>query len=588
MGITVPPSPRATLIPFPKNDFFLGRHSDLEKLKEKLFADQTWRKVAIFGLGGIGKTQIALSLAFWVIETQPHISVFWIPAVNTTSVTSAVQTIAQYYNIQATEDSKAETKTLVKRHLSTPQAGRWFIVVDNVDDRDVLDVLEESSPHSDQGRILYTTRSREVADRLAESQVHEVGNLSPDEAMQLLQNRLHTAVSDPRPTIAEFVQEMEFLPLAITQAAAYMNVNTNVSIGKYLRLIRSPDERNMATLLSKEMHDSNRYKNSCSAVATTWVVSFNQIRREHPAALELLRYLSCVGWRAVPHSFLPHVGSGADTDLLTAIGTLCSYAFLSKQAVDHEELFDMHRLVHLASRVWLQQTGCLAKAQTDTETYLSKELVFPRSCCEICWGDSRFIWRTFIPHVMQLRRYSKELDVRIDSAEVLEIYVSIGRCLYFDNRYKEQLEWLQDLHDATHTLSEDDSVRLELKYALAFAYFSRGKMDSFQKWTSRLHIQDIANSSYALSLRMLENFGIQLDISGGNAKHFETACLLICKLIDASTRRLRSASNYYTLAGPLRGGKDVTGQLLKAVYSRGFLRMSSSSRVREGALYSNR
>jgi ATP-dependent Clp protease ATP-binding subunit ClpA len=63
------------LVLFSKNDLFVGREDVLAKLRGLLF-EQGRQKVALVGLGGLGKTQIALQLAFWVKENKPDYSVF--------------------------------------------------------------------------------------------------------------------------------------------------------------------------------------------------------------------------------------------------------------------------------------------------------------------------------------------------------------------------------------------------------------------------------------------------------------------------------------------------------------------------------
>ena len=74
------------LVPFGRNKQFIGRHSQLEELFAKLdpedFEDDCQR-VAIAGLGGVGKTQIALEAAFQIREASPDRSVFWISATST-------------------------------------------------------------------------------------------------------------------------------------------------------------------------------------------------------------------------------------------------------------------------------------------------------------------------------------------------------------------------------------------------------------------------------------------------------------------------------------------------------------------------
>lgn len=70
------------IIPSLEHRHFTGRESMLDELKQKLFLQANTEKLALFGLGGIGKTQVALQLAYWVKANIPDCSVFWVPALS--------------------------------------------------------------------------------------------------------------------------------------------------------------------------------------------------------------------------------------------------------------------------------------------------------------------------------------------------------------------------------------------------------------------------------------------------------------------------------------------------------------------------
>ena len=76
-----------------------------------------------------------------------------------------------------------------------------------------------------------------------------------------------------------------------------------------------------ASLLSREFHDSTRYNSSPNAVATTWLVSFDQIRKSDPAAAHLLSFISQIEAKAIPQSILP--GLESEEQMVNAVGTLC-------------------------------------------------------------------------------------------------------------------------------------------------------------------------------------------------------------------------------------------------------------------------
>jgi hypothetical protein len=211
-----------------------------------------------------------------------------------------------------------------------------------------------------------------------------------DEAAELLERALVDAdLLKDQAVVTNFLTELEHLPLAITQAAAYININ-EMSISEYSRLLQSTDD-NALYFMSAEIRDSTRYEDSSSAVATTWIVSFKQILERDAIAADLLQYISCIEWKSIPRSILPTVWLEART--LDAISTLCSYSFLGKQT--DRTTYDMHRLVHLASRIWLRKSGCVVETQAGATKHLTS--IFPTDDY-----TNREIWRAYLLHVTRV------------------------------------------------------------------------------------------------------------------------------------------------------------------------------------------
>ncbi|RYP36178.1 hypothetical protein DL767_003510 [Monosporascus sp. MG133] len=320
---------RATLpchyIPFAKNKRFVGRDGTLERLKEMLFIGKECQKVAVVGLGGVGKTQVALQLAYWAKDHnhQPKYSVFWVSAMSGPAFEQAYTEIARKLPIQKgseTEDSKES----VRRYLSSDAVGPWLLIVDNADNADILfgnsDIcgIADYLPESESGLTLFTTRSRDIALSVARGEMVELHEMSLQEAKSIFEKSLvqKDLVNDMATT--ELMDELTYLPLAITQAAAYLNRN-EISIAEYLRLLRGT-EKDTTSLMSREFYDNTRYKESQNAVATTWLVSFNQIRKSDSAAANLLSFISRIEPKAIPRSILPSLGS--EEQMVHAVGTL--------------------------------------------------------------------------------------------------------------------------------------------------------------------------------------------------------------------------------------------------------------------------
>jgi tetratricopeptide (TPR) repeat protein len=449
--------------------------------------------MSIVGLGGTGKTQVALQFAYEVKEAQPEWSIFWVLAVSMESFEQACTEIVQALHIPQSAD-KEDAKELVKQYLSSSRARRWLLVVDNADDPNILFGGSEQSggiidylPESEGGMTVYTTRTLEVAVSLTRGDVLELGAMDRGDAIDFLSESLVRKELLRNQTMTDkLLDELTCLPLAIAQAAAYLNIN-RMTITKYLRLLHRT-EQDLVRLMSKEFRDDTRYKQSANAVATTWVVSFSQIREHDVAAADLLAFISCVEWKAIPRSLLPEAQS--DRQMEEAIGTLCGYSFLTRRGggsggtqeseetetntgeekdtetqVEREEWYDIHRLVHLATRIWVKEHGNAGEVAEEAVRHVAD--VFPSDDYE-----NRAVWRGYLPHALRLLSSGQHSS----AWEQSELCLLVGRCLYVDGRMQEAVVWLERSCEQRSQLDEDNPGRLSSQHALAIAYQADGQV----------------------------------------------------------------------------------------------------------------
>jgi tetratricopeptide (TPR) repeat protein len=432
--------------------------------------------MSIVGLGGAGKTQLALRFAYTVRETMSAVSVFWVPALSMESYEQACIAVVAALHINQTDTGEDNAKELVKEHLSADQAGPWLLVVDNADDQDILYGTEHTAgiidylPESDKGMTVFTTRVQELAVSLTRGDVLELGSMSRLDATNLLEKSLiRKDFTEEREEMEELLDELACLPLAIAQAAAYLNMN-KTTITRYLRLLRHT-EQDTISLMSKEFRDQTRYKGSANAVASTWVVSFRQLRERDSVAADLLAFMSCIEWKAIPQSLLPKVQS--QERLEEAIGTLCGYSFVSRRAGDNtsevdgeEERYDLHRLVHLATRVWVDKYGSTADRVQQALAHIAE--VFPSDDFA-----NQAVWRAYMPHALRLLDIKSSVNVQ--SRARLSLWV--GRCLHFDGRLPEAVRWLEECYRLREVLDEDDPDRLMSEHELGVTYWASGQTE---------------------------------------------------------------------------------------------------------------
>jgi hypothetical protein len=311
------------------------------------------------------------------------------------SLHQAYLDVARKLKIPSSDEDKADAKKLVQGYLSKESAGRWLLVFDNADDVNMWITqsgpgsgrLIDYLPRSEQGCIVFTTRDRKTAVKLARQNVVEVPEMDEDVAIQLLQKSLvNPDLVNNRPDTTALLKELTYLPLAIIQAAAYINEN-GIAFVDYLSLLTYQEEE-VIDLLSEEFEDDGRYDNIKNPVATTWLISFEQIRYRDALAADYLSFMACIDAKDIPQSLLP-AGASRKKEI-DAIGTLEAYSFIIKRAAD--VTLDLHRLVHLATRNWLRQNDLMA--QWTEKAIIRLEEVLPEDD-----HQNRTEWRTYLPHV---------------------------------------------------------------------------------------------------------------------------------------------------------------------------------------------
>ncbi|KAK3305042.1 P-loop containing nucleoside triphosphate hydrolase protein [Chaetomium strumarium] len=449
-------------IPFPKNKRFVGREETLHQLRDMFFVQEETQKIAVVGLGGVGKTQVALKFAYWVKDNKPEYSIFWVPALSRVAFEQAYVEMASKLPIRKRSEDE-DLKESVRRYLSSEAAGPWLLIVDNADDIDLFfgpsdkpGGLNEYLPESEDGLVLFTTRSREVAVAVARNSVTELLEMDPQEAADYLKKSL---IRSSGAGTAELLKELTYLPLAITQAAAYLNT-TGVPITEYLRLLRGAEDT--ASLMSREFHDDTRYRGSPNAVATTWLVSFDQICKSDGAAADLLSFMSCIEPKGIPQSILPRFE--LEEQMVHAVGTLCGYGFLTRRG--DSKIFDMHSLVHLATRIWIQGEGRTATIDEKATRHLAT--VFPDDDYTNC-----SLWREYLPHAFRVLQHSEGLDME----ERSNLCFWVGRCLRVDGRIKEAVRYVEEACQWRNShFAEDHPSRLASQHTLAGAYNANGQV----------------------------------------------------------------------------------------------------------------
>ncbi|WYZ41486.1 hypothetical protein EsH8_V_000381 [Colletotrichum jinshuiense] len=486
-------------VPYNENPDFVGRSKVLDQVK-KLFGHgqhpsptpKPRSRVAIYGLGGIGKTQIALAYAYWIKEVCPDMSVFWVHASSMERFRQAYSSIALVCDIPGRDDPKKDVLSLVKTWLEEKGRGRWLMVIDNADDTQAFFPSQSTGqaaqsqhgigryiPECSHGSILITTRNKQTGSRLVRGKsLIEVGEMSNSEARELL----HTILDDDVISSEEasgLSDRLENLPLALSQAASFVQENS-ISIGEYIKLMDENDD-SLVERLSEPFEAAGRDSETPHALTTTWIISFNQIQRQHALAGEVLSLVSLFDRQAIPKKFVAdyyqerreaesetgvaELGTSVAAEVTKTLGVLKAFCFLSEAK---DDTVDMHRLVQLVTRKWLANQDRLAGFAEHALKTVANAYPYGRY-------ENRVLCQDYLPHAYAVLK-NKRTDSRDgDIAKASLLHRMAGYFLYRGQWIESEDGGIQATNLRTELLGEDHPDTLSSVSNLATTYWNQGR-----------------------------------------------------------------------------------------------------------------
>ncbi|KAE8411715.1 hypothetical protein BDV36DRAFT_77864 [Aspergillus pseudocaelatus] len=550
-------------VPFRRNPLFVSRSAEIAKLDDILSNDSAPSQVAIVGLGGVGKTQIALEYAYILRERHPDCAIFWIPATNAESMLEAYLQIAKELQIPNVGNETKSIQNIVQHRLSQESSGKWLLVLDNADDisfwaEKSKDTAGSILPKSKHGSVLFTTRSYKTAVELVGRNIVTVKAMNSALAKNLLGNILidRSLLADERAT-AELLQKLTYLPLAIVQAAAFINKN-QMTLSEYISLHDSTEESTIDAL-SQNFEDEGRYEDGKNSIAATWLISFEQIQASDTLAAEYLSLMACVDSKNIPQLFLSLTQSA--TRSADALGTLRAFSFITNH--ENSQLLDIHRLVHLAMRNWLRMQGTLIDWTNKALSHINMLFPYPDE-------ENRLLWRPFLPH----SRYILEsLEWNNPNSAAIHLLRVFGHCVLRDGRYAEaERAFSTTAYSNRTTLGIEHPMTLESEGILAQIYFKQGQwskaenliihvLPTLKRALGNEHILTMRAmvtlvSIYCVQQRWAEAERLELQALKAyervlGAEHQET---LMCK---------RFLANIYSQTGKWNQSKRLNSQILK-------------------------
>ncbi|MEU5859932.1 tetratricopeptide repeat protein [Nonomuraea sp. NPDC047529] len=323
---------------------FVGRHCAMGALRAALESTAATGVIsqALVGLGGVGKSELALQYAdrhrhdyqlVWWIDAEAPAQIQAGLAGLARALTSATDSVAA---AQATQD---EAATWALTWLSVHP--NWLVVFDNVEDAADIEPYLARLSH---GHALITTR-RDIGWQDLGLTPLRLDVLDRQESIDLLSRRIGPLPASEAELLHDLADQLGDLPLAITQAGAYISRTPRVTVAKYLQLLKDAPARMHAAIPAGG--------DSARVVAKVWALSYQRIRTVDPLATDLLRLLACFASDSLPCSVLDRVNDADDIAVGEALALLASYSLINltlnlqghSANGEQEERASVHRLI---------------------------------------------------------------------------------------------------------------------------------------------------------------------------------------------------------------------------------------------------
>lgn len=334
-----------TNLPFERNPFFTGREKLLTDLHTAFGKKTTTAQTqAISGLGGLGKSQVAIEFAYRYRDD--YNAVFWVRSDSQLALSSGFGEIARLLNLPEKDAQNPEDIVRAVNRWLENNPG-WLLIFDNADEPEML---KEFRPRNANGHFLLTSRAQ-VFDALGVVKPIEIDVMSPEESVKFLFTRTGRDDNNAKEksAAAEIAEETGYLPLALEQAGAFVNAK-KARFQDYLAGYR----KRRLELLKESRPVTGDYPGS---VATTWSINFQEVQKASEASSDLLRASAFLSPDRIPLELISKGKSELGPALSDALADveedplvlhkvlepLTRYSFIRLDA--DSQTYNIHRLV---------------------------------------------------------------------------------------------------------------------------------------------------------------------------------------------------------------------------------------------------
>ncbi|UUU26388.1 FxSxx-COOH system tetratricopeptide repeat protein [Streptomyces sp. DSM 40750] len=533
-----------------RNVAFTGRRALIERLRDSLLAGTTAvLPQALFGLGGVGKTQIALEYGYR-FESDYDL-IWWIKAADRTQIRQDLSALAGHLGVPVGgKDLTAVCdEVLDKLRRGTPHS-RWLLVYDNAEKPADLDGLV---PVSGPGHhILITSRDPSWAERAARI---EVDLFTREESVALLRRYNEGLESAEAARVAE---ELGDFPLAVSLAAASLQESA-MPVDAYVEMLRTK----MTDILGSQ--SAPDYPTSAAA---SW--SLERLKTRTPAAAALLELCAFFGPDPIPRDLFSsrpalemlerHDPSLSDPLLMSRLYGQTVRSGLA-QADQRTDTLTMHRLIQHVLR---DQLSTEKQAAMRERAHAVLGQANPKDPDE---SDNWNRYAMLLPHLWPtMAEESDNLEVRQWICDTVRYLWRSGDSDTADRTAKRVLDsWLP-------RFGEDDSLVLRLRTELGNALRDQGRLQEAYDVTLDVYerASQILGEDHPYTLGAAMSLGSDLRSVGryADAMKSDRETLRRTRRIfgDSHQRTLQAANNLAVsefLSGNRQAARDTNREILQ-------------------------
>jgi len=518
-----------------RNEYFTGREKHLENI-HALFSKKGRSintRQAVSGLGGVGKTQLAIEYAYRRCKDYKN-CIWFVNAESSMTARDYFAEFAEHFGLGLPRNFKLnELQHAVKAWLANNT--KWLLILDNLE---FEDVIQPYLPEKINGRILVTTRNTDIVKPL------ELDTFDKNEALSFIKRRLSydekcgleyysKNFKDFEPEAPKLAGRLGYLPLALEQAVAYIK-EVKSSIASYMSMLDQSGLEVFEDSTSKPEYyvKANEHE---KIVTATWSISFKAII--HDGSRQLMNLCAYMASDRIPVEFfsemcsmlpLPVKEDVADILVRNRIVTELRKYSLTGGTAEH---ISIHRLVqevvrkhHLREKEIKWHEICFDMIEeyipNDVRTYsenyaVTKKFISIAEHCDAvtghfsskCVNEAEYERVAFTYHRLgggyyATGEYSKSMEIKIRIISMLEQYVGethpLTTTMYFNmaNGHKLQgdfstaLELYEKVLATFEELYDFQIADTAMAYnGMSEVYRHQGKYDLAYEWANKaLHV----------------------------------------------------------------------------------------------------